>query len=57
MRIENLRFEKQDNNLKAVATVIWEDCQRAAQELYFETEEKFVDSLSCDPHAFLVAHA
>lgn len=55
MRIENLRFEKQGNNLRAVATVTWEDCPRAAQELYFETEEEFVDSLSCDPHAFLVA--
>lgn len=55
MRIENLRFEKHGNNLRAVANVIWEDCPRSAQDLYFETEEEFADSLSCDPHAFLVA--
>ena len=55
MRVENLRFEKDGDSAKAVATVIWEDCQRPTQELYFGTSAEFADSLSCNPHAFLVA--
>jgi len=55
MRIENLRTEKSAAQMRAVADVTWEDCSRPAQELYFETGENFADSLTCNPHAFLVA--
>ncbi len=55
MRVENLRFEKDDGIVRAVATVIWEDCIRPTQEIFFGTVDKFSDSLSCNPHAFLVA--
>jgi hypothetical protein len=55
MRIENLRIEKNGERLRTVANVFWEDCSRPAQELYFETNENFADSLTCNPHAFLVA--
>lgn len=55
MRVKNLRFEKNGDSTKTVATVIWEDCQRPTQELYFGTTAEFADSLSCKPHAFLVA--
>lgn len=55
MKVGNLRFEKDGRGLRTVATVIWEDCSRPVQELYFETTEKFADSLLCNPHAFLVA--
>src|SRR4030066_2276670 len=55
MRLKNLRFEKNDDGAKAVATVIWVDCQRPTQELYFSTTAEFADSISCNPHAFLVA--
>jgi hypothetical protein len=55
MRIENLRNEKSEARMRAIADVIWEDCPRPAQELYFETDENFGDSLTCNPHAFLVA--
>ena len=57
MRIENLRTENNTGRNRVAATVTWEDCDRPAYELYFETEEKFADSLSCDPHAFLLACA
>ena len=54
MRIENLRSEKKGNRVRVAATVIWEDCDRPTQEVYFETDEVFADGLSCNPHAFLV---
>jgi len=55
MRIEDLKLKKHADNLRAVATIIWEDCPRPTQELYFETTEEFAHILWCDPHAFLVA--
>ena len=55
MRIENIRLEKSGDRARVTATVLWEDCARPTQEIYFETVEKFADGLSCSPHAFLVA--
>jgi len=57
MKIENLRSETQGNRARVAATVIWEDCDRPSHEIYFETKEEFAESLSCNPHAFLVACA
>jgi len=54
MKIENLKSEKKGNRAKVAATVSWEDCDRPAQEVYFETDEVFAQGLSCNPHAFLV---
>ena len=55
MKIENLRVEKIGDRSRATATVLWEDCGRPTQNIYFETVEAFAESLSCNPHAFLVA--
>lgn len=55
MRIENLKSEEKNNLARVAATVIWEDCDRPAQEIYFETTLEFAQGLSCNPHAFLVA--
>jgi len=55
MRIENLRLEKTGDRARATATVLWEDCGRPTQDIYFETVLEFADGLSCNPHAFLVA--
>ncbi|MDL2121671.1 MAG: hypothetical protein LWX51_01020 [Deltaproteobacteria bacterium] len=54
MRIETLRSEGNGTRARVAATVTWEDCDRPVQEVYFETEADFSDSLSCNPHAFLV---
>jgi hypothetical protein len=54
MRIEGLRSEREGNKARVAATVCWEDCDRATQEVYFEVDEAFADGLSCNPHAFLV---
>ncbi len=55
MKINNLTTEKNGNYTKVAATVIWEDCDRPTQELYFETTTELANSLTCNPHAFLVA--
>jgi hypothetical protein len=55
MRIEDLRSEKHGSRYRVAATVKWEENDRPAQELYFETDNEFVHCLSCNPHAFLVA--
>jgi len=55
MRIEDLRSETRQNHARVAATVIWEDCDRPTQDVYFETEDAFSDDLWCNPHAFVVA--
>ncbi|WNN89366.1 hypothetical protein [Gloeocapsopsis dulcis] len=55
MRIENLRSDKNGNLARVTATVIWEDCDRPTQEIYFETTEAFAQGLSCNPHTFVSA--
>ena len=57
MKIENLRTEKRSNRVAAFATVTWEDSDRPRQELFFETDSIYADSLSCNPNAFLIACA
>ncbi len=54
MRIEDLRLATRGDRARAAATVIWEDCDRCSQDVYFETTQEFASELSCDPHAFLV---
>lgn len=56
MRITGLRSEKKDGKVKVAATTIWEDCDRPATEIYFETVEAFSQGLTCNPHAFLIAN-
>lgn len=55
MKLENFRIEVEDQLTKAIATVVWEECDRPDQDIYFATTEEFAASLYCDPHAFLVA--
>lgn len=55
MRIENLKSENTTRLKRVSATVVWEDCDRPTQEIYFETTSDFAQDLSCNPHAFLVA--
>ncbi|MCL4475991.1 MAG: hypothetical protein M1508_07175 [Nitrospirae bacterium] len=57
MKIENLKVEKKGNKARVAATVIWEDCGRPTGEVFIETDEAFAQSLSCNPHAFLVGCA
>ena len=54
MRIENFSTENHGMRKRVTAMVVWEDCDRNPQELFYETSCKFEDSISDDPHAFLV---
>jgi hypothetical protein len=54
MRIEDLRSKTSGDRARVAATVVWEDCDRDPQEVFYETSREFAADLSCDPHAFLV---
>ncbi|MBN1875876.1 MAG: hypothetical protein JXA33_16760 [Anaerolineae bacterium] len=54
MRIESLRSETKGDCVRIAATVIWEDCDRPQQTVYYETDKIFAQDLTCNPHAFLV---
>ncbi|MGH7828446.1 MAG: hypothetical protein ACREQ7_25095, partial [Candidatus Binatia bacterium] len=55
MKIENLRLEQREARARSVATVVWEDCDRPAQEIYFETENQFAEGFFPNPEALLLA--
>jgi hypothetical protein len=55
MRIDDIELEAKGTAARLSATVAWEECDRAPQRVYFETDEEFAPYLSSSPHAFLVA--
>jgi hypothetical protein len=55
MRIEQFRKEVHGDRTRVVATVIWENRDRPAQDVFFETTAEFAEDLSCNPNAFLTA--
>ena len=54
MIIKDLRVIDSEKRVRVAATVEWEDCGRPVQKVYFETEKRFAENISCNPHAFLV---
>jgi hypothetical protein len=57
MKIEQLRKEVNGDRTRVVATVIWENLDRPAQDIFFETTAEFATDLHCNPNAFLTACA
>jgi len=55
MRIERIRLDHRSGNPRISANVVWEDCDRSVQELYFQTGEEFAQALTPSPAAFLAA--
>lgn len=55
MKIYDLKTEKKDGLTTAVATVLWEDCDRPRREIFFSTTDEYSQDLLCNPHSFLVA--
>lgn len=55
MKIKNLRLEKHNDCVRAVATVSWEDCQQKERDIYFETIPEFSGDLVSNPNSFLIA--
>ena len=52
MRIENPRIEPAGSHVRAVATVIWEDCDRRRRDVYFETSSRHSDAIAANPNAW-----
>lgn len=57
MKVGNFSETKNGSRHRVAATVTWEDCGRPAHDVYFETDERFSDSLTLNPNAFLLACA
>jgi len=55
VRIDDIRAEAAAGRHRVVARVTWEDCEREAQDIYFQTNEEFAPALTCRPEAFLAA--
>jgi hypothetical protein len=54
MRIVDFSIDRK-NTIRASARVIWEDCDRPEQTIYFETLPEFSSDFTCNPEAFLIA--
>ena len=57
MKVLNLSSGMNNGRARVSATVAWEDCDRPEREIYFETDARFGEDLSCNPDAFLLATA
>ncbi|CAG0954764.1 hypothetical protein ANRL3_00483 [Anaerolineae bacterium] len=55
MRIDNLHTEQHGPRQRVAATVTWEDCDRPARQVYFETDQAFAEALTLNPNAFVTA--
>ena len=55
MRIENLRVEELPGRRRVATDVIWENADRPAQTLYFETRYPHAADLQASPDAFVLA--
>ena len=54
MRLSNLQTRKNDDLIRAVATVTFEDSNQPQQEIFIETEATFAEDIFANPHAFAV---
>jgi hypothetical protein len=54
MKVGNFKTQAKNGRKRITAAVIWEDCDRPAQDIYFETPTAYGEGLFCNPHAFLV---
>ena len=57
MKIENFKKTLTNQRAKVSANVVWEDCNRPAQEVYFETTIEYADDLYANPNSWLLCSA
>ncbi|MEY2439703.1 MAG: hypothetical protein QOI34_1088 [Verrucomicrobiota bacterium] len=55
MKIQHITKGNAGARTRITAEVLWEDCARPSQEIYFEVDEQFGDALSAGTEAFLAA--
>ncbi len=53
MKISAPRRENSAGRARVAADVVWEDTDRPARTVYFETDERFADAIGPSPDAFL----
>jgi hypothetical protein len=57
MKIENLKRTIQADRVRVVARVVWENCDRPDEEVFFETTTEFGADFEPNPNSFLLACA
>ena len=57
MIIENFRKTTTAKRVRVSATLIWENRDRPAQEVYFETTTEYGDDLCINPNSWLLCSA
>ncbi len=55
MKIGGYHTNKTGSLIRISARVEWEDCGRPQRDIYIETDAKYEEDLSCNPHTFLLA--
>ena len=55
MKVENFRKTANSERARVSATVIWENCDRPSQEVFFETTAEFGEDLTINPNSWLLA--
>ena len=55
MKIENFTKQTNGNKTRVSATVIWENCDRSNESVFFETTAKYEDDLVINPNSWLLA--
>jgi hypothetical protein len=55
MQIRALRKNSIDGRVRVSASMIWEDCDRPSEEVYFECPKSFEDDIDPNPNALLLA--
>lgn len=55
MKVTDLKYETNEDDVRAAAQIVWEDSERPNQKIFFETKKRFSDGLALNPHAFAVA--
>lgn len=57
MRIEHIHAESGTKRARVSADIVWEDCDRPTQRVYFKTDRRFAEDLTPAPEAFVLAAA
>ena len=57
MKIKNFRKTVNGDRARVSATLVWEDCDRPAEEVYFETTAEFAKDLYPNPDSWLLCSA
>ena len=55
MKIHNVQRSTAGDRARISATIVWEDCDRPPQDIYYEVALPFAGGLSCSLQAFAVA--